>query len=81
MPDEWDYRPAQAELERKGLDDFDWLRSLPPSQGQKYGDLLFDGVPLPYFMDQFIAAHYTNRKTAVEARTYILEATLLGSSL
>ena len=75
-PNEWGELPAENELYGKGLEPRDWLESLPPSQAQKYGDLLFDGVPLPHFMDKFIAAHYTNRKTAVEARTYILEATL-----
>jgi integrase len=76
-PDEWGYRPAEAELEAKGLDDSDWLRSLPPSQADKYANLLWgDGIPLPHFMERFIAAHYDKRKSQSEARRYILEATL-----
>ena len=76
-PNEWGYHPAEEELEAKGLDDSDWLRSLPPSQARKYTDLLHgDGVPLPHFMERFIAAHYDKRKAQTEARRYILEATL-----
>ena len=39
-PNEWGYLPSEVELEAKGLDDSDWLSSLPPSQAAKYVDLL-----------------------------------------
>ena len=76
-PNQYGYLPAELEMEAKGLDDSDWLASLPPSQARKYIDVLHgDGVPLPHFMERFIAAHYDKRKAQTEARRYILEATL-----
>ena len=76
-PDEAGYLPTEWAMEAHGFDDSDWLRSLPPSQAAKYVDLLHgDGVPLPHFMNRFIAAHYDKRKSQSEARRYILEATL-----
>lgn len=76
-PDEYGYHPAERALEGTGLDDAEWLASLPPSQASKYRDLLHgDGVPLPHFMEKFISSHYDKRKAQTEARRYILEATL-----
>ncbi|MEE2893869.1 MAG: tyrosine-type recombinase/integrase [Pseudomonadota bacterium] len=75
--DERGYLPAENEIESRGLDDFDWLDTLPPSQAAKYANILWgDGVPLPHFAEQFIAANYGKRKARAEARRYILEATL-----
>lgn len=81
-PDEYGYVPSELAMEVKGLDDSDWLRSLPPSQAAKYLDLLHgDGVPLPHFMERFIAAHYDKHRTRTEARRYILEAMLYVPTL
>jgi len=76
-PDEWGYLPSEAALEASGMDDTDWLRSLPPSQANRYADVMWgDGIPLPQFMSQFLEAHYSKHKTRTEAKRYILEATL-----
>ena len=81
-PDQWGYLPTEAAIEGMGLDDPDWLRSLPPSQADKYADVLWgDGIPLPHFMAQFLEAHYDKHKTRTEGKRYILEATLYVPTL
>ena len=61
--------------------DFDWLESLPPSKAKQYADIMWQGVPLPAFMERFIDAHYDKYKAKTEARRYILEATLFVPTL
>ena len=76
------FLPTEGYIDAVGLDDYDWWRTLPPSQADKYSELLFgDGIPLPHFMESFIAAHYDKHKTKTEARRYILEATLYVPTL
>jgi site-specific recombinase XerD len=68
------YTHADAALER--YQDFDWLESLPPSKAKQYANIMWKGVPLPAFMERFIAAQYPRYRAQMEARRYILEATL-----
>ena len=80
--DEWGYTDTESKLEAKGYTNEDWLESLPPSQAEKYMNVMWgEGMPLPQFMEAFIKAHYTKHRTKTEARRYILEATLFVPTL
>ena len=79
--DEWGYTESEAAREGK-YEERDWLEALPPSQQRAYVDIMFgNGVPLPHFMDRFIAANYDKAKAKSEAKRYILEATLFVPTL
>ena len=59
-----------------------WLEELKPSQANLYADIEWDdGVSLPAHMLDFIEAHYIRHRTKLEARRYILEATLFIHTL
>ena len=59
-----------------------WLDQLKPSQAKLYEDIEWgEGVSLPTHMSKFIEAHYARHRTQLEARRYILEATLFIHSL
>ena len=59
-----------------------WLDQLKPSQAKLYDAIEWgEGVSLPTHMSQFIEAHYTQHKTKLEAKRYILEATLFIHTL
>ncbi|MBT5556854.1 MAG: hypothetical protein HOJ80_08215 [Halieaceae bacterium] len=59
-----------------------WLEQLKPSQANLYAVIEWDdGVSLPAHMLDFIEAHYTRHRTKLEARRYILEATLFIHTL
>ena len=59
-----------------------WLEQLKPSQANLYAVIEWDdGVPLPAHMLDFIEAHYIRHRTKLEARRYILEATLFIHTL
>ncbi len=68
------YTFSDAELDK--YDDPEWLESLPPAQAKQYTDLLGNrrGPPLQQFLERFVAARYSNKRTASEARRYIAEA-------
>ena len=79
--DEWGYTPAEATLEG-AYQDAHWLESLPPSEAAKYRDVMFGkGVPFPTFMQRFLDEHYTKHKPRLEARRYILDATVFVPTL
>ena len=73
------YTESDLALER--YQDFDWLESLPPSKAKQYANIMWKGVPLPAFMERFIAAHYDKPKAKSEAKRYILEATVFVPTL
>ena len=59
-----------------------WLDQLKPSQAKLYDAIKWgEGVSLPTHMSEFIEAHYTRHRTQLEARRYILEATLFIHTL
>lgn len=59
-----------------------WLDQLKPSQAKLYDAIEWsEGVSLPTHMSEFIEAHYTRHRTQLEARRYILEATLFIHTL
>ncbi len=59
-----------------------WLDQLKPSQAKLYDAIEWgEGVSLPTHMCNFIEAHYTRHRTQLEARRYILEATLFIHTL
>ena len=59
-----------------------WLDQLKPSQAKLYDAIEWgEGVSLPTHMCKFIEAHYTRHRTQLEARRYILEATLFIHTL
>ena len=59
-----------------------WLEQLKPSQANLYAVIEWDdGVSLPAHMLDFIEAHYIRHRTKLEARRYILEATLFIHTL
>ncbi len=59
-----------------------WLYQLTPSQEKLYDAIEWgEGVSLPTHMCNFIEAHYTRHRTQLEARRYILEATLFIHTL
>ena len=59
-----------------------WLDELKPSQAKLYDAIEWgEGVSLPTHMCKFIEAHYTRHRTQLEARRYILEATLFIHTL
>ena len=59
-----------------------WLDQLKPSQAKLYDAIEWgEGVSLPTHMCKFIDAHYTRHRTQLEARRYILEATLFIHTL
>ena len=59
-----------------------WLEQLKPSQANRYAVIEWDdGVSLPAHMLDFIEAHYIRHRTKLEARRYILEATLFIHTL
>ena len=59
-----------------------WLDELKPSQAKLYDAIEWgEGVSLPTHMSKFIEAHYTRHRTQLEARRYILEATLFIHTL
>lgn len=59
-----------------------WLDELKPSQANLYAPIEWcDGVSLPTHMTDFIEAHYTRHRTQLEAKRYILEATLFVHTL
>ena len=59
-----------------------WLDQLKPSQAKLYDAIEWgEGVSLPTHMCKFIEAHYTRQRTQLEARRYILEATLFIHTL
>ena len=59
-----------------------WLDQLKPSQAKLYDAIEWgEGVSLPTHMCKFIEAHYTRHSTQLEARRYILEATLFIHTL
>jgi integrase len=59
-----------------------WLDELKPSQANLYAAIEWcDGVSLPTHMTDFIEAHYTRHRTRLEAKRYILEATLFVHTL
>ena len=59
-----------------------WLEQLKPSQANLYTVIEWDdGVSLPAHMLDFIEAHYIRHRTKLEARRYILEATLFIHTL
>ena len=68
------YTFSDAELDK--YDDPVGLESLPPAQAKQYTDLLGNrrGPPLQQFLERFVAARYSNKRTASEARRYIAEA-------
>ena len=59
-----------------------WLDELKPSQANLYAAIDWcGGVSLPTHMTDFIEAHYTRHRTRLEAKRYILEATLFVHTL
>ena len=59
-----------------------WLDQLKPSQAKLYDAIEWgEGVSLPTHMSEFIEVHYTRHRTQLEARRYILEATLFIHTL
>ena len=59
-----------------------WFEELKPSQANLYAVIEWgDGVSLPAHMLDFIEAHYIRHRTKLEARRYILEATLFIHTL
>ena len=59
-----------------------WLDELKPSQAKLYDAIEWgEGVSLPTHMSEFIEVHYTRHRTQLEARRYILEATLFIHAL
>ena len=59
-----------------------WLDELKPSQASLYAAIEWGiGVSLPTHMSEFIEAHYTRHRTQLEARRYILEATIFIHTL
>ena len=59
-----------------------WLDELKPSQAKLYDAIEWgEGVSLPTHMSEFIEVHYTRHRTQLEARRYILEATLFIHTL
>ena len=68
------YTFSDAELDK--YEDPERLESLPPAQAKQYTDLLGNrrGPPLQQFLERFVAARYSNKRTASEARRYITEA-------
>ena len=59
-----------------------WLDELKHSQANLYVAVEWcDGVSLPTHMTDFIEAHYTRHRTQLEAKRYILEATLFVHTL
>ncbi|MDB2654564.1 hypothetical protein N9Y68_06565 [Luminiphilus sp.] len=59
-----------------------WLDELKPSQAKLYDAIEWgEGVSLPTHMSEFIEVHYTRHRTQLEARRYIIEATLFIHTL
>lgn len=59
-----------------------WLDDLKPSQAKLYAAIEWGGgVSLPTHMSQFTEAHYRRHRTKLEAKRYILEATLFIHTL
>ena len=61
---------------------FAWLHDLPPSKASAYKTIEWGSdIPLPAYMSTFVKSHYTKSGTRLEARRYILEATLFTPTL
>ena len=79
-------RPKRLSDASQGLfdnrDTRPWLDELKHSQANLYVAVEWcDGVSLPTHMTDFIEAHYTRHRTQLEAKRYILEATLFVHTL
>ena len=62
--------------------DLPWLDQLKPSQAKLYDAIEWgEGESLPTHMSMFIEEHYTRHRTQLEARRYVLEATLFIPTL